>query len=113
MISRIDQQIRVNETMIDFMKTDGRKVSGRQWRFLVHYLGIIMTITSVLLIRSGEPDALEKKKKLWVDLKNADFGTWLWIRLSILGFSMNLPGKNGRKISSKGYELAQKFYGFN
>ena len=113
MLTRMDQQIRVNNRMIDFMHTTGSRTKGNQWRFLMHSLSIIMTITSILLIRSEESDALEKKKALWDRLKNADRGAYLWIRFGLLGVWMNLPGESGRKLSEKGYELAQKFYGFN
>jgi 1,4-dihydroxy-2-naphthoate octaprenyltransferase len=65
----MDQQIRVNNRMIDFMHATGCRTKGAQWRFLMHSLSIIMTITSILLIRSKESDALEKKKALWDRLK--------------------------------------------
>ncbi|MCI1304627.1 MAG: glycosyltransferase [Lachnospiraceae bacterium] len=113
MLTRMDQQIRVNNRMIDFMHATGCRTKGAQWRFLMHSLSIIMTITSILLIRSKESDALEKKKALWDRLKAADRGAYLWIRFGMLGVWMNLPGESGRKLSEKGYELAQKFYGFN
>ena len=52
MIGRIDQQIRVNKIMIDFMA--GRNIKGKHLRnYMMSYLDIITTISSVLLLGSG------------------------------------------------------------
>jgi glycosyltransferase involved in cell wall biosynthesis len=113
MLTRMDQQIRVNNRMIDFMHATGRRARGKQWVFLMHSLSIIMTVTSILLIRSGETDSLEKKKQLWERLKRADYGAYVWIRFGMFGMCMNLPGKSGRKLAVHAYEIAQRLYGFN
>ena len=109
MIGRIDQQLRVNNMMIDFMA----KLKGRQKDFMIHSLGIIMTVSSIMLIRSGTEDSLDKKQELWSNLKQQDMLTYLRIRWGITGAAMNLPGKGGRKLSEYAYKLAQKVYGFN
>ena len=77
------------------------------------YLDIITTVSSVLLIRSGLPENLEKKKELWNYIKTKD--KWLWMRLrsGLLGNAMNLPGKIGRKITVDGYKICQKVFHFN
>ena len=54
MISRIDQQIRVNKIMIDYFvdrKQDILK-NKRLYQYMRNYLEIITTVSSVLLIRS-------------------------------------------------------------
>ena len=79
----------------------------------MHSLTIIMTVTSILLIRSGDPEALKKKDELWKRLKKADSGAYLWIRASFLGLAAILPGLPGRKISEIAYLITQKLYGFN
>ena len=56
---------------------------------------------------------MEKKKELWKYLRQKDKKTFVRIRYGILGQSMNLPGKSGRKISSLAYLLARKIIGFN
>ena len=35
------------------------------------------------------------------------------VRNSLLGRTMNLPGKLGRKCSVVGYKVVNKFFGFN
>ena len=58
MIGRIAQQIRVNKIMIDFMA--GRNIKGKRLRnYMMSYLDIITTISSVLLLRSGTDENFE------------------------------------------------------
>lgn len=112
MISRIDQQIRVNKLMIDSLA--GKKIANKRLRqYMISYLDIITTISSVMLIRSGTEENLEKKKELWQYLKSKDTGLYLKLRHGIFGRTMNLPGRGGRKVSVAAYKISQKFYGFN
>ena len=46
-------------------------------------------------------------------LKKKDYRTYFKIRYGILGQTMNLPGKPGRKISSMGYSVMRRIIGFN
>ena len=109
MISRIDQQIRVTKLMIDYLV--GRKSelvkNRRLYQYMRNYLEIIMAVSSVLLIRSGTTEHLEKKKELWEYLKGKDKRLYLWMRNGIMGGTMNLPGRGGRKISVEGYRSAR------
>ena len=112
MIGRMDQQLKVNKIMIDYMAAN-MKTSRKLRNYMINYLDIIMTVSSIMLIRSGTEEALEKKKDLWAYLKEKDMLLYLRIRHGILGSSMNLPGKGGRKISVAEYKIAQRFIGFN
>ena len=56
---------------------------------------------------------IEKKKELWKYLKKKDMRTFLKIRYGILGQTMNIPGRSGRKISSLAYSVARRIVGFN
>ena len=80
---------------------------------MINYLDIIMTVSSIMLIRSGTEEALMKKKELWQYLKKKDAVLYFKIRHGILGSQMNLPGRGGRKISVAEYKIAQRFVGFN
>ena len=112
MISRVDQQIFVTKSMIDMY--DMRKISNKKLRaYMTNYLAIMMTVSSILLIRSKNAENLEKKRELWQYLKKNHYGTYWKIRYGILGQTMNLPGKGGRKISVATYRLSQKVVGFN
>ena len=112
MISRIDQQLKVNKLMIDAY--DLYKIPNRKLRkYMIYYLDILMAVSTIMLVRSGEPENLEKKKDLWQYLKKKDMRLYLTIRNGVTGAAMNLPGKGGRQVSVALYKLAQKIYGFN
>lgn len=115
MISRIDQQLTVNRLMIDYLENKKSEIlkNKRLYQYMRNYLEIIMTVSSVLLIRSGTKESLEKKKELWNYLKDRDKTLYLWMRNGIMGGTMNLPGRGGRKISVEGYKICQKIFGFN
>ncbi len=112
MISRIDQQLFVTKTMIDMYQM--KEIENKKLRnYMRKYLTIMMTVSSILAIRSEDPENLKKKADLWEYLKKADKHTYRRIRYGMFGIGLNLPGKTGRKIASKVYEIAQKLVGFN
>lgn len=115
MISRIDQQIRVNKIMVDFFVENKEAVekTKRRRQYMRNYLEIITTISSVLLILSDTEENLDKKKELWSYIKSKDKLLFLRMRTGIMGGTMNLPGRGGRKISKESYRLCQKFFKFN
>lgn len=115
MIGRIDQQLRVNRLMIDYLvdnKTEIMK-NKRLYQYMRNYLEIIMTVSSVLLIRSGTSEHLDMKKALWQYLEDKDKRLYFYMRRGIMGNTMNLPGKGGRKISVDAYHICQKIFKFN
>ena len=112
MIGRVDQQIKVNKIMID--QYDLRLVPNPKLRkYMISYLDIMMTVSSIMLIRSGTEESLQKKKDLWQYLKKKDAGLFYRLYFGIFGRAMNLPGKGGRKVSVIAYKLANKVMGFN
>ena len=115
MISRIDQQIKVNKIMVDYIVENQSKLVGKRKmrNYMLNYLEIITVISSVLLIKSGTEENLEKKKELWQYIKKKDAKLYMRLRYGVLGNSMNLPGKGGRKITVEGYKLCQRFFKFN
>lgn len=115
MISRIDQQIKVNKIMLDYI-VDKKVEINKQKKlrtYMVNYLEIITVISSVLLIRSGTEENLEKKKELWDCIKKKNSLLYMRLRYGIMGNAMNLPGKGGRKISVEAYKICQRFFKFN
>lgn len=112
MISRIDQQIKVNKLMVDAF--DLYKLQNRRLRsYMFNYLEIITVVSTVMLIRSGTAENLEKKRELWSYIKQKDIRLFHKLRTGIMGNAMNLPGKGGRKISVAAYKISQKVVGFN
>ena len=115
MISRIDQQIRVNKLMIEFYLSKRNEIckNKRLHQYMRNYLEIITTVSSVLLIRADTEEHLQIKKELWSYIKDKDKRLFLWLRNGIMGSVMNLPGKGGRKISIESYRICQKLFNFN
>ena len=112
MIGRVDQQIKVNKIMID--QYDMKTIQPLKLRkYMVSYLDIMMTVSSIMLIRSCTEESLAKKKDLWQYLKKKDTGLYYKLYFGIFGRAMNLPGKGGRKVSVIAYKLANKAMGFN
>ena len=115
MIGRIDQQIRVNKIMIDYMVENKGLVGANKKlsNYMLSYLDIITTVSSILMIRSGSEENLEKKKELWSYLKKKDWILYRKLRFGLLGQCTNLHGKIGRKISVEGYKICRHFFNFN
>ena len=117
MISRLDQQLRVNKLMIDFYTDKAvrpRIDAARQLRdYMYSYLEIITTVTSVLAICSYTPEDMAKKKELWDYLKEKDYWLFMKLRTGIFGISMNLPGKGGRYFTVGAYKVVRHFFNFN
>ena len=112
MIKRIDQQIKVNKIMVeavDLWKLPNRKLR----KYMFNYLEIITIISTIMCIRSGTEENLEKKRELWKYIKEYDIRLFHRLRNGIMGTTMNLPGKGGRKISVAAYKISQKVVGFN
>lgn len=112
MIKRIDRQLLVNRIMID-TAADAKITDKKIRRYMFSYLDIIMAVSSIMLIRSGTEENLEKKKELWRYLKNTDIRLYWKLYTTILGRGVNLPGASGRKLSVSVYRVVQKVYGFN
>lgn len=115
MISRIDQQIKVNKMMLDYLIQKKAEIyKQRKMRvYMVNYLEIITVISSILLIRADTEESLARKKELWDTIRQKDIFLYIRLRYGIMGNSMNLPGKGGRKISVEGYKICQRFFKFN
>lgn len=103
MISRIDQQIKVNKLMV--AQVDLNKVTNsRARRYMLNYLEIITIISNILLIRSGTQENLVKKQ---------EFHLYDLLRKGIMGRSVNSSSKTGQMISLAAYRISQKLIGFN
>ena len=115
MISRIDQQLRVNRIMLEqYDLFDETRIPAKKLRkYMYNYLEIIAIVSTVLALKSGTEENLEKKRLLWEDIKKKDERLYKKLRHGIMGTVMNLPGKAGRKFGVFCYQVAQKIFGFN
>lgn len=112
MISRIDQQIKVNKIMIDAY--DLTKIRNKKLKdYMVKYLAMMMTVSSIFLIKEGSEESLTKRAELWSYLKDASKGMFRLVNHQVLSRPMQIRGKAGRKMLVWAYSISRKIYGFN
>lgn len=112
MVKRIDQQLLINRTLIEFF-SENKDINKQKYKFLLQYLDMMMCVASIICIVSNDDVVLNKKKELWAYLKDTDEQLYRELRTSIFGITMNLPGRFGRFLSKTGYHVMQKVFGFN
>jgi glycosyltransferase involved in cell wall biosynthesis len=115
MIKRIDQQLLVNKRMIDYYVNHREEISDNKVLedYMQHYLEIITTVSTVLLVRSGTKQDLQKRKDLWRYLKISDQSLYVVLRKGVLGRLLHISGKYGKWVTVAGYKIARKLVGFN
>ena len=112
MMKRIDQQILVTKTMIDLY--DLTTIKNRRLRiYMTKYLGIMMTISSVFLMKIGDEEAAAKKNELWEYLKQKNRHLYNHISASFLGTACKARTRYGQEIVKAGYVVANKIFKFN
>ena len=114
MMSRIDQQIRVNKIMIDtFAKHEGTFSCKKLENYMLHYLSTITLVSSVLLMRINTEEANREKARLWAYLRKKSPAAYRKIKRSVLGNLAGSHGKFKRMLAMGGYKIARKWIGFN
>ncbi|MCR5430635.1 MAG: glycosyltransferase family 2 protein [Eubacterium sp.] len=112
MIKRLDQQYRVTRIMLDDY-CDMNITNEKLDNVLVHYFDMMMCISTIMSIREGSKARLKDKDELWKHLEEKNLDLYKRVRHSLLGRSMNVPGKYGRKVSVALYKIVQGIFGFN
>ncbi len=115
MISRIDQQIRVNKMMFDYYNDHLAEIQAEKHRrqYMYNYLEIITVVSTIMMAISGTPENLEKRKELWFYFKERNRRLFHRLRYGLMCGYTNLPGRGGRRISVDGYKLCRRFFKFN
>ena len=100
MIQRIDQQLKVNRIMIDYFNENRELIENNKalLNYMKHYLEIITTVSSILLVRSKQEENINKKEKLWNYIKEENVNLYKELRIGVFGILLHLPGKYGRII---------------
>lgn len=112
MLSRIDQQLRITKEMIDAVDLDAIENKKLQ-HYLYNYLSMMLCICSVFLRMEDTPENEEKRKGLWVYLREANPRSYRQLRKTFLNLSTNLPTVLGRWVALHGYRIAQRVFKFN
>ena len=113
MMKRIDQQMLVNRTLIQFFSENRKELPPQMYRFLFQYLDMMMCVASSICVVSKDKE-LYKKKKRAVEVSEG-YGCRI-----IQGASNNVVWNhiqsartNGQMVCRTGYRLFQKLFGFN
>lgn len=113
MISRIEQQIKVNKILFDSYDL-GKIEEACLRRYMYRFLDIVNSVTSTLLIKEGSKEKLKMKKDFWKYMKTNNKKMYIKLRyFSTLGLLVNLRSILGRKLIILSYEYVRKKFGFN
>lgn len=113
-ISRVDQQIYITEHILRNVDMRLCRCASRKLeKYELRFLSIMVTICNVYLLKTGTQEALEKKQKLWDNIKAFDPDIYRYLKYETMAGLTNLPGTAGRKIAVKGYDIAHRIVSFN
>lgn len=113
LISRIEQQIKVTKIVADCV--DLKEVKRKHPKlasYMCRNVSVMMAISSIHLLLSGEEKAKIRHRELWKDMKKDNPGLYYRLRYTKLSGLTNLPGRLGRKATVDGYRIAKKIYKF-
>ncbi|MBR6229257.1 MAG: glycosyltransferase family 2 protein [Eubacterium sp.] len=111
MMGRIDQQVLVNRLMID--AHDLTKIKNEPLQnYMVKYLGMILLVSTSLLVKIDSEESLKTRDELWDYLKRNPgmyklVNKRTWCKLG------QMRSGAGQSFIRLVYTLAQKFFGFN
>ena len=112
MLRRIDQYLHVNRLLISCVDPFALKDVHLR-RYMLNFLEIITTVSSVLLTKSGTEENLAKKKALWDYIRSENPQVYRVLRRRLMGRLVHIPGKFGRVVTTTGYRITRKLFGFN
>ncbi len=113
MTQRYEQQLRITRIMADAYHLYSEVESPSLRRYMLAYLTMMFTISSVFSHLSEDPMSEDKLRGLWDHLQEYDDQMYRHIRHGLLGALTNLPGRFGRRVAIGGYHLARKVVKFN
>ena len=112
MIRRIDQALLINRLLLTSL--DPYSVRDRCKRnYMLNYLEIVTAVSSVLLIKDGTKESLQKKTDLWEFIEKENPQVYRTLRHRLTGRLIHLPGRAGRTIVLGVYGICQRIFGFN
>ena len=111
---RIDQQIAVTKLVADSVDLElVRGKSRKLFRYMLRNISIMISISSVYLCMIQTAEADRKRRALWEYIKKKDRSLYRRLRYTTLSGLTYLPGRWGRMLTLKGYEMAKKTYQFS
>ena len=113
LISIIEQQIKVTKIIakcVDLREV--RRKHPKLGKYMCRNVSVMMAISSIHLLLSGDERAKKIHREIWLDLKSQNPRLYFQLRYTKLSGLTNLPGKLGKSITLKGYRIAKKIYKF-
>lgn len=112
MIRRVDQLQLVNRCMLAATPERGTVPDGL-YRYMIHFLAIESSVTSVFLILSRKPENYQVKEELWANINRTSPTIYEDVRHKLISRALNLRGPIGRWMIRMGYRVANLVVGFN
>lgn len=111
---RIDQQIAVTKLVADSVNLETVKDrSCKLFKYMLRNISIMMSISSVYLCMIQTAEADVKRRALWNYIKKKDTRLYRRLRYTTLSGLTYLPGRIGKMLTLKGYEMAKRTYQFS
>lgn len=112
MISRLDQQLRVNRIMIDELRVDN--IASRSLRrYLLHYLTIITSISLTFAVLAKTPEAKAQGRDLLAYLKSHNYPAYKAYRRTPMSIGLSARGPGAHRFIRTTYGVIRKRFGFN
>ncbi len=112
MVARQDQQVAVMRRMISDVTLEDLP-NKHQRKYMTRYFEMLMTVTSVVLLKDGGDAALRKKHDVWEELRNTHPETYRIVKRHIMGRLCASESRVVGRITLAGYTLGQKVVGYN
>ncbi|MCG7443262.1 glycosyltransferase [Dermabacter vaginalis] len=112
MISRLDQQLRVNRIMIDELRVEN--IASRSLRrYLLHYLTIITSVSLTFAVLAKTPEAKAQGRELLAYLKAHNYPAYRAYRRTPMSIGLSARGPGAHRFIRTTYGVIRKRFGFN
>lgn len=110
MIKRIDQQLKVNKSMIKATDWDAVNSPASE-SYLIKHLEVVMGISSSLLNKIGTRESMQEKIKLWKELEKNDY-VYQKINRTIIARIIKSTKKPNVWTSNRVYRIVRAIAGY-
>lgn len=113
MLTRLDQQVRVNKLLFDAYDLDQMERSKVRC-YMYQHLIIITAVSCVLMYKEGSNEKLAMKDELWAYMKKQNYDMYKKLKYkTVLGQALHMPGGLSQRTLIRVYHMLQRHMGFN
>ena len=117
MISRMDQQLRVNKLMIDYYTDpDKQELINKDKHlkdYMYRYLEVVTGVTSMMTVCSGSEEHYQSRKELYEYMEEKSPELFKKLKSGPYYKITHIPSETGRKVTIGLYHFANKIFNFN